>query len=247
MYTFTNTSQTVVFDLTGFTLSNMDYHPVKFIIQCFERNYPECLGVLLIHNAPWVFQGVWRIIHGWLDPVIAAKVKFTNGRAGLEEFIPADRLIKEFEGDEDWVYTYPEPVEGENDKQKDVETRDKLLKERTALYTDYENQTHEWIKATTDDEREAIKKRRHETADKLCKQYWVLDPYIRARSLYDRQGVLLPGGVVDWYGKVSAAKKAEGETTAAIKVDSKLDEKIDDVTKGVSEIGVNGTANAVAA
>lgn len=225
----------------------MDYHPVKFIIQCFERNYPESLGVLLIHNAPWVFQGVWRIIHGWLDPVIANKVKFTNGRAGLEEFIPADHLIKEFEGDEDWVYTYTEATEGENDKQKDVETRDKLLKERTALYTDYENQTRLWIKAGSDDERKEINKGRHETAAKLSKQYWVLDPYIRARSLYDRQGVLLPGGVVNWYGTVTDAEKASGEETAAIKVDSKLDEKIDDVTKGVSEIGVNGNANAVAA
>ena len=35
----------------------MDYVPVKFIIKCFEANYPESLGVILIHNAPWVFKG----------------------------------------------------------------------------------------------------------------------------------------------------------------------------------------------
>lgn len=35
----------------------MDYVPVKFIIMCFEANYPESLGVVLIHNAPWVFKG----------------------------------------------------------------------------------------------------------------------------------------------------------------------------------------------
>lgn len=34
-----------------------EYPPVKFIIQCFEANYPECLGILLIHNAPWIFSG----------------------------------------------------------------------------------------------------------------------------------------------------------------------------------------------
>ena len=43
--------------MTGFTLANMDYVPVKFIIKCFESNYPESLGVILIHNAPWVFKG----------------------------------------------------------------------------------------------------------------------------------------------------------------------------------------------
>jgi hypothetical protein len=45
--------------MTGFGLSNMEYPPVKFIIKCFEANYPESLGVLLIHNAPWVFSSTF--------------------------------------------------------------------------------------------------------------------------------------------------------------------------------------------
>jgi hypothetical protein len=48
---------TVIFDMTGFGMANMDYTPVKFMIQCFEANYPESLGVVLVHKAPWVFQG----------------------------------------------------------------------------------------------------------------------------------------------------------------------------------------------
>lgn len=43
--------------MTSFTLSNMDYAPVKFMIKCFEANYPESLGAVLIQNAPWLFQG----------------------------------------------------------------------------------------------------------------------------------------------------------------------------------------------
>lgn len=34
-----------------------DYPPVKFMIKCFEANYPESLGAVLVHNAPWIFQG----------------------------------------------------------------------------------------------------------------------------------------------------------------------------------------------
>lgn len=34
-----------------------EFPPVKFIIKCFEANYPESLGVLLIHKAPWIFSG----------------------------------------------------------------------------------------------------------------------------------------------------------------------------------------------
>ncbi len=36
---------------------HQDYTPVKFMIKCFEANYPECLGTVLVHKAPWIFQG----------------------------------------------------------------------------------------------------------------------------------------------------------------------------------------------
>jgi hypothetical protein len=29
------------------------------MIKCFEANYPECLGAVLVHKAPWVFQGLF--------------------------------------------------------------------------------------------------------------------------------------------------------------------------------------------
>lgn len=47
----------LVFDLTGFGLGNMDFHVVKFIVQVFEARYPETLGAILVHNAPFVFWG----------------------------------------------------------------------------------------------------------------------------------------------------------------------------------------------
>lgn len=44
--------------MTGFSMANMDYTPVKFMIKCFEANYPESLGAVLVHNSPWLFQGL---------------------------------------------------------------------------------------------------------------------------------------------------------------------------------------------
>jgi hypothetical protein len=49
----------VVFDMSDFSINNMDYAPVRFMIDCFEAHYPESLGVCCIHKAPWVFQGIW--------------------------------------------------------------------------------------------------------------------------------------------------------------------------------------------
>lgn len=47
----------LLFDMTGFGLKNMDFHVVKFLVSVFEARYPETLGVVLIHNAPFVFWG----------------------------------------------------------------------------------------------------------------------------------------------------------------------------------------------
>lgn len=47
----------LIFDLTGFGLRNMDFHVVKFLIDILETRYPETLGVVLVHNAPFVFWG----------------------------------------------------------------------------------------------------------------------------------------------------------------------------------------------
>lgn len=47
----------LIFDMTGFGLRNMDFHVVKFLCTVFEARYPETLGLVLIHNAPFVFSG----------------------------------------------------------------------------------------------------------------------------------------------------------------------------------------------
>ncbi|KAK0721397.1 CRAL-TRIO domain-containing protein [Apiosordaria backusii] len=196
--------QTIVFDMTGFSMANMDYTPVKFMIKCFEANYPECLGTVLVHKAPWIFQGIWKVIRGWLDPVVANKVHFTNNATEMQEYIPLKHIPKDLDGQEDWSYKYVEPTPGENDKMKDTATRDELLRQRAELYKQYEEATMQWIKSSSNE----IKAKREEIANKMREDYWRVDPYIRARSYYDRTGVLLPGGEVDWY---PGEKKGNGE------------------------------------
>ena len=57
MLTSPNDKTLLLFDLTGFGLKNMDYHVVKFLVSVFEARYPETLGLVLVHNAPFVFWG----------------------------------------------------------------------------------------------------------------------------------------------------------------------------------------------
>ncbi|KAJ5358286.1 hypothetical protein N7541_005444 [Penicillium brevicompactum] len=194
---------TIVFDMTGFGLSNMEYAPVKFIIKCFEANYPESLGLLLIHNAPWVFSGIWRLIQGWMDPVVASKVQFTRSVADLDKYIPRNQIPKELKGDENWSYKYIAPVENENATMKDTKTRDSLMYDRMMVGIRILAATAAWISATklNDGKEETskveeLKSRRNGVIEEFRANYWKLDPYIRARALIDRDGMLLPGGVL---------------------------------------------------
>lgn len=182
----------VIFDLHDFSLANMDYAPVKFMIKCFEAHYPESLGVCIVYRAPWVFQGVWSIIKGWLDPVVASKIHFISSTSDLEKFISPDRVSKQLGGNVDWEYKYVEPAAGENDRMNDSKTKDEISKLRMDIIGELEQLTRKWVEGAQD-----VTSVRNHTKQALRENYWKLDPYIRARTILDRTGVLSDGGHVD--------------------------------------------------
>lgn len=189
--------------MTDFSMANMDYTPVKFMIKCFEANYPESLGSVVVYKSPWIFQGIWKIIKGWLDPVVASKVHFASNVTELEEWIPKSNIMKELGGDEDYTYSYAEPGAGEDTQMDDTATRDTILKERTELVKSYESETMAWVSGEDKGEGRA------RIAQRMAENYWRLDPYVRARSLYDRTGVLRDGGKLEFYPQTAAAAPAK--------------------------------------
>ncbi|CAI6338490.1 unnamed protein product [Periconia digitata] len=201
---------TIIFDMTDFSMANMDYTPVKFMIKCFEANYPESLGNVLVYKAPWLFNAIWNIIRGWLDPVVAGKVHFAKNVDELEKFIPRSQIIADLGGDDKWTYEYIEPKEGENAKMADVGARDALQAERTDLVKKYEDSVTQWV--TEGEQTKSLDERRNErnaVAEQLRGNYWKLDPYVRARSLYDRMGVLGEAGQLNFYPTAAPASQKE--------------------------------------
>ena len=204
--------------MTDFSMANMDYAPVKFMIKCFEANYPESLGTVLVYKAPWIFNAVWNIIRGWLDPVVAGKVHFVKTIDDLQKFVPLSQIPTELGGAEKWAYEYPEPVEGENVKMADQEAKGKLLEARSELVQRYQKSVLEWVvEGDGGKSLEERRRERDEAAELLRANYWLLDPYVRAKTLYDRVGTIGEGGKVDFYPKavpVSAAPAPVQATSA---------------------------------
>ncbi|KAI9844471.1 MAG: hypothetical protein M1837_005553 [Sclerophora amabilis] len=192
---------TIVFDMTGFSMANMDYAPVKFMIKCFEANYPESLGAVLVYKAPWVFQGIWSIIKGWLDPVVAGKVHFTKNVEELERFVPRNHIPKELGGDEDWAYQYIEPNQNENTKMADDTTQRNILSARVEIVKRFEEATLDWIGASSSEKTSSTEMatQRTKLASELRDNYWQIDPFTRSRSIYDRIGILREDGLLDFY------------------------------------------------
>ena len=201
---------TIVFDMTDFTMANMDYTPVKFMIKCFEANYPESLGSVLVYKSPWLFQGIWKIIRGWLDPVVAAKVHFASNVDELSEWIPKAQIPAELGGAEQWRYEYVEPREGENDAMSDSAAQEKVQSERTELVKSYEHEVSAWCNG------EGSGEGRMRLAQRLSENYWKLDPYVRARSLYDRTNVLQPGGRLELYPRAGGGSGGGGDDDGGV-------------------------------
>ncbi|CCE61904.1 hypothetical protein TPHA_0B02320 [Tetrapisispora phaffii CBS 4417] len=181
----------ILFDLTDFTMSNMDYQPVKFLITCFEAHYPESLGHLFIHKAPWIFSPIWNIIKKLLDPVVASKVVFTNKTKDLNKYIEMNNIPEHLGGTDTKDLDQFTPVDGSHDELlEDTATRDALLEQRKELIETILKTTADWIHSSDANESRALLNEKIKLNSQLSELYRKLDPYIRSRSSYDIDGTL---------------------------------------------------------
>lgn len=184
-------TSTILFDLTGFSLKNMDYTPVKFLITCFEAHYPESLGHMFIHKAPWIFPPIWNIIKNWLDPVVASKIMFTKNVKDLNEYIDLDQIPEYLGGtnmhDMDHFIT---PDGSQDTKLKDTDSKAKIISKRNALIEKFIAATVNWIEAGSEEDSRKFLDEKLKLGDELVLNYSELDPYVRSRSAYDINGML---------------------------------------------------------
>ena len=59
-----------------------------------QHYYPETMGRFFIINAPYIFQTVWAVVKGWLDPVTREKIEILGGNylPALEKHVPLENF-----------------------------------------------------------------------------------------------------------------------------------------------------------
>ena len=82
---------TIIFDLKGFSFSNIDYKFVKESLNVLRFYYPERIGTCLIINFPRIFYGCWNVIKLWMNDVTRSKFIFA-GKEKLTDFVELEKL-----------------------------------------------------------------------------------------------------------------------------------------------------------
>ncbi|MBW0490451.1 hypothetical protein O181_030166 [Austropuccinia psidii MF-1] len=191
-------ASTILVNLSGFGMSSMDWKVNNFMIKCLEAYYPETLNAQIIHNAPWIFQGIWKIITTMLDPVVKSKVTFTSSNQDLLKVIDKSVLLASEGGDSDWEWSIPDySMDHDNKYLNDSETRSKELANRQRLTEIFIDTTRQWIAADSDQSNEVIQCR--ELLKLMLRaHYFKLMPYVKPLLVYHHQKTLDPAepGVV---------------------------------------------------
>lgn len=87
----------LVFDLADAPLSSLDLPSIQGDIHVLQNYYPECLGTCYIVDAPWIFHGVYRMVKGFLDPVVVSKINLLKS-SEIIKFVHPSMVPKRYAG-----------------------------------------------------------------------------------------------------------------------------------------------------
>lgn len=185
---YPNDKVIVIFDMTGFGMKNMDWHSLLTVLKILEGYYPETLAKLYIYRAPWIFQGIWKAINPLLDPEIRDKINFCNKPNELD-VVPQYICEDTIGGDQVDVVKWVEPQPGEKEGlNRNDPKRQEMWKSYRDISRDYEEITKKWIISDGQDDRLNAERDLH--SKRLRLKFIELEPYLRARSIYQRAGII---------------------------------------------------------
>lgn len=181
---------TVIVDMTGFGVHNIDYPLVKFFIHLLANYYPESLGLAIVIHAPLIFHSCWAVIKHWIDPVVESKILFLKHDDELTKYIDPSNIPKQLHGTHpDFKYIPP------TDQDRAMLTAFRADKEGRKLARaahrkaarHYLDLTLKWAHG---DESHTLLEERKEATKQLRDAFEQFVPYINTRTYYHRIGAI---------------------------------------------------------
>ncbi|KAI8325081.1 CRAL/TRIO domain-containing protein [Martensiomyces pterosporus] len=184
----------LIYDLTSFRMENIEIAFIKTIITLINDSYPDTFQAIILHVNSWLFSGVWKLISPWFDPVIAKRTYFTKNTRQLEQFIDNSQIVLEMGGSRRYEHKYVMPSRAENEVMFDSEGRHKAEEALLETVTGFEKETKAWLAA--DGPSADLAASRAISAAAFAAASANLDPYVRARFLAERVGIISSDGKI---------------------------------------------------
>jgi hypothetical protein len=78
-----------VLDLAAIRLANLDRRALAAIFRLLNARFPERVRRIFMLDSPLIFDGLWRIVAPFIDPVTRSKVQFVYGAKGRARVLGA--------------------------------------------------------------------------------------------------------------------------------------------------------------
>lgn len=183
---YPNESVTVIFDMNGFSMRNMDYQHVRFLIHLLENYYPESLGLALVLNAPWLFNSCWFIIKPWIDPVVQRKIHFIKNTNDLNKYLDPS-ILPQSTNDNQTNCNYVPPTEQDlfimKTLRDDFYGKTKAIEYHRTIANDFIHITFQWAKSNNPN---TFLEQRNKLIKQLKDAYEQVIPYISTITHYHR-------------------------------------------------------------
>lgn len=180
----------LIIDLSGFTLKHADFHGVKFAIRVLQRQFPDSIERIQIHNSPIVFSSIWKIVEHWMNPYLREKISFTKTTEELTKYIDPQYIPISLGGLDRHPSVYIEPLLGNWERKIPDDIFYELSRERDELTVKLIESTIKWIEATSSEVSKEHLMEKIEISKERAINYTQLDPYLRTRGIPDRNGEL---------------------------------------------------------
>jgi hypothetical protein len=123
---FPNDQYIWVVEFKHFSMADMNPSVAGACLSLFGRSYPERLGGMIMVGAPMLFNGLYRAVAAFADPVTVKKVRFVTGPDGRGGGKPIGPVLAEFFDEETAAWLIAEMTENRR-RWKDLARRKSWL------------------------------------------------------------------------------------------------------------------------